>query len=318
MPAKRRKQKIIDSANKKKKTRLLWIVGFLISVILLFSFLLSSSRNYWDGENLMPLVVYDESITVFVLDPQHSLITEVVIPKNTQVEAAENKGLWKVSTLWDLKGEKETQGDFLVKTIARSFHFPVAAWIDSKGVMLIKGNILQKLYAAFTARNSNLSLTDRLSVVFFASGVKNADYTTIDLAKTDFLDAKTLLDGEEGYVLSGRKSAAWIYSYFVSEEEAQKPLVALIKVSSFNKNYERFYSEQSFGNEIGSLIEVVGVKTGSIKTIDTDDISCEVRAKSESKGLYLSRILNCDYSKIAPEGSYDIELVVGNSYIEKY
>ena len=131
-PAQRRKR-IANFKRKGKRPLARLIVVALSAVFVLYLVL---TTKYWNSKEKLSMAIIspEGAVVVSVLDPQNGEITNISIPKNTQVEASRQLGTWKIKSIWAL-GENEKIGGALLKdTVVKNFKFPVSVWADGEAL----------------------------------------------------------------------------------------------------------------------------------------------------------------------------------------
>src|SRR3989344_9431467 len=121
MPARRKinsgknnKRSLARLASGKKRSK---IFIYLFLIILTFSLFLYfvTSRKYWDGEGRLTLAVQklDGDVNIVTFDPKTSEIFNIRIPGSTEVEVANQLGVWKLKSVWELSMQENLEGSLL-------------------------------------------------------------------------------------------------------------------------------------------------------------------------------------------------------------
>jgi hypothetical protein len=274
----------------KKSPRLIfYLILFLFLLAVLFFVLLKIS--FWDGKSKFGLVVAKgENVEVVVFNPRGETLTTIAIPGETQVLVAGGLGSWKLKSVWQLGINEKKGGDLLAKTIAKNFGLPVFAWADKTFIF---------------PRKTNLTVGDRLKIALFSLRVGRESRASINLADySEFLKAKTLLDGSKGYLLSGRIPA--------------KIAVLLTDEALAGKNFKAGLVDKTSGPDptafVSRIIETAGIKVASIARDEPENFGCVVRAKNKKLAAYFLRIFSCRPGNWLKEGNFDLELELGQGF----
>lgn len=281
----------------------------LFSLIAVFTIFFFNKRNYWDKNNSLFLVVRrpDNSVLVSVFDPVSNEISNIVIPKNTEVEVSSELGVWKIGTVWELGEQHGLDGLLLANTVRKNFNFPTASWADYYATGFSESKISSLFKALFFSYKTNLSFGDRLAITILSLRVKNGSKVNIDLTKTNLLKSKLLLDGTEGYVLTGN-FPQFLSSLVVDRELGKGSYKLFIKYKGSSKIAER----------IGSFLEVLGTKVVSIDYDEKIVEDCRISGLKSQLLLRISKILSCPSLERGSGDSYSIDLSLGNIYMEKF
>jgi len=305
-PAQRRKR--IASFKKGKKRPLLRLLILPTVVVLFAAYLLLFSKYYSSKEKLsMVIASPDGSVVVSVLDPKNDEITNIAIPKNTQVEAARQLGTWKIKSIWELGRNEKLGGVLLKDTIIKNFKFPVSVWVDEGGYGFASGDSLGIIKAMFFPYDTNLGMGDRLRIGVFSLSLTNLKRTEIDLTKTAYLKKVKLTDGEEGYVLSG-KLPRDLLVVFSDPEISRLGLKVNIKDAS---------GKLGVAQEVAEVIEVMGAKVAAVTKEPKKQSDCRIWGS----GFFakdISRLLSCKLEKEPPRGSFDLEIEIGEGFSGRF
>src|SRR3989304_7037936 len=211
MPARRKinsgknnKRSLARLASGKKRSKIFIYLFLIILTFSLFLFFVTS-RKYWDGEERLTLAVQklDGDVNVVTFDPITSEIINIAIPGDVEVEVANQLGVWKLKSVWDLGKQEELEGTLLARTVTKHFKFPVFLWAQSEASGFYEGNVSGLFKAVFFPYSTNLNLADRVSISLFSLGVKNTKRFEIKLEETSYLHKSVLADGEEGWKVVG-------------------------------------------------------------------------------------------------------------------
>ncbi len=306
MPARRK----IYRGNKSRKHPKVFVYLILILLALFIFFYFVISRKYWNGEDRLTLSVQklDGDVNVVTFDPKTSEIINIVIPGATEVEVANQLGVWKLKSVWRLGEQEDLVGTLLARTITKHFKFPVYLWAHDEASGFYEGNIFALLKATLYPYSTNLTLSDRVSISLFSLGVKNTKRFEIKLEETGYLRKSTLADGEEGWQIVG-KAPQDITSLFADPSFSEKAYRVVITDATGKANLAK---------EVGEVIEVLGGKISSVNRKDVDPGGCEIRGKDKAIALKVVRLFPCKLGNLAPQGNFDLEMIIGEGFAKSY
>ncbi len=308
-PAQRRKKRAKQKARKNRKNSFLKLL-FIFLVPLLIFFLVTFQTRFWRSSAKTFLVVSKESgeVVISVFDPGLEKITNIIIPKNTEVDVARQLGRWKLGSVRELGENEDLKGKLLAETIVKHFKLPVAAWADAPALGFADGDLLGVVKASLLPYKTNLRVGDKLKLGLFSIRIKNIKRENIDFSEGNILKKVTLIGGEEGYVLAGRLPN-YIVALFSNPSISSKGATVVILDATGKANV---------AEEVGEVIEVMGVKLANIKKEEVDDSDCEVKGKKKELLEEIAQVLSCKELKVAPEGNIDLEIKIGKAFSKRY
>ena len=290
---------------KRKKLSLLpFLLFFVILIFVLFIFFLKTST--WDSKGKFILAINGkDSVLVSVFDPKTGTIVSVSIPQNAQVAAAGELGTWKLGSLWELGHNEKQEGNLLAKTVTKNFAFPVYAWGDYKAAGFTGRKFAEILPAILGSYKTSLKIGDRMRLGLFVLGAGPSKRTVIDLADVnESLKRETFLDGSEGFVIKGSVPDR-IIALFSDEVTAAKNYKAGFVLKS-----KRIKSIDA----VSRVIEVMGIKSASIVKDNPEDVNCIVTGEDKKLVKSIALVLGCVGQEKKIEGSFDIEVILGEQF----
>ena len=308
MPAsKRRFRSGIKKSSTRKSTRGLWLIIFTALIIFFIYLLISKTRSVWDNKTKLSVAVNsaNDAVNVVVLDPQAGEITTIIIPGNTQVEVARNLGKWQLASVWRLGKDEKIGGRLLSESVTNNFSFPIALWADKEFMNLVGQSPIKLIGGVVEPFDTRLTLWDKLRIAIFSLKTPAARRVNLDLAKSNLLKRSVFVDGEEGYVVTGLTSQS---------------LLAVFADPLFYKAINRVLIVDAAGTRSGLVddlartVEVLGAKVTSITKTDEQDTGCIVKASEKEITKRLVLYFGCEVGDDAPEGTFDIEIILGNNY----
>lgn len=304
MPARKRKEvRLLKKANIRKIFVYLLLFGFPALSILLAK----NSQKYWNGEDKLVVAIHGErNVHIAIFAPSQSEIVDIVIPENTQVDAAGQKGVFKIQKIWELGETSGLGGELLSRSISKHFKFPVYLWADKTALGFLDLSPTGLFKAIFYPYSTNLSFGDKLGLGLYSITVKNTKRESIDLSETSYLRKSQLLDGTSGFVVEGDPPPT-LSSMFVSPEISQGIYRIMIRDAT-----GRF----GLAEEVSQVLEVLGGKVTSIVREKEGDGACEIKGKNKKFNEVVARILPCEVS--GEETNFDIELYLGKDFVRRY
>jgi hypothetical protein len=311
MPTVRRKTRLAKYRNREKccPKGLKFLAVAILSAVMLYLFMQLTTR-YWQSDGRVSLVVNgaDGNVTVTTINPKAGEITNILIPGSTQLLVSRQLGSWRIKSIWMLGENEKLSGELLRESIVKNFHFPVEAWADSWAMGLGSGGFSPAIKAVFSVRKSNLGFGDRLKMAIFSLGVKNTKRTDISLVDTGYLKKTRLVDGEEGYILSGELPNSLLIIFSIPEVSKEGLKAHIIDASGRNL----------LGQDVGETLEVLGIKVASVEKRDPSDFDCIVKGEESDLVKKVARLFSCRPENGSPNGKFDIEVTLGETFAKRY
>jgi hypothetical protein len=287
-----------------------FFAGLILLLVLVAVFLFIHDDFARRGKAVVAINSPGQGITVAVFDFDTGEITSVVIPGNTQLTASRGLGTWKAGSLWQLGVNEHLGGQLLAETIAKNFHFPVTYWADSSGLGFTLRGLKDLIGSGLGNYKTNLSSMARIKLVAFALGVGEGERTVINLADTSYLTRGELTDGEDGYYVSSSVPENLIA---VFSEGSQQVFRMVIKDAT---------NVTSLSGNVGSTIEMLGVKIVAVDKGNTTLVAkgrdCEVIGQDNYFVTKIARLFSCEVKLGAPEGNFDLELILTSDFARRF
>ena len=308
-PARRKiLERIKRSGAKKSRFSLKKILIILLLIAGLFVFVKTQTR-LWNGKDKISIAVYDkERVVISTFDPEADEITNILIPGETQVDSSRELGTFRIKNIWRLGENEKIGGVLLSETVTKNFKFPVGSWSESAALAYSSGKAAQIIRAMFKPFATNLGIGDKLALLAFSLRVKNTNRVEIDLTQTTYLKTSKLIDGEAGYLISGRPPQ-YVASIFADSEIA----AGSVRIAIINET-----GETSDPETVAQILEVVGGKVSSLVKGETQDYDCRVLGEDKHTTKKIAKILGCDAQDIPPEGNFDLEVRLGKKFAERF
>ena len=308
-PAQRRKKRAKQKAKRNGKNSYKKLL-FIFLVPLLVFLLITLQTRFWKSSEKTFLAISKEGgeVAISVFDPELEKITNIIIPKNTEVDVARQLGRWKLGSVRELGENEDLEGMLLAETIVKHFKLPVAAWADSPALGFAEGDILGIVKASLLPYKTNLGIGDKLKLGLFSIRIKNLKRENIDFSEGNILKKVTLIGGEEGYVLAGRLPN-YIVALFSNPDISSEGATVIILDATGKANV---------AEDVGEVIEVMGVKIANIKKEEVADFDCEVKGKDKELLEEITQVFSCKKLKVMPEGNFDLEIKIGKDFTRRY
>jgi hypothetical protein len=308
-PAQRRKKRAERKARRNGKNSYKKLLFILLVPLLIFLFITFQTR-FWKSSSKTSLVISKESgeVVISVFDPRLEKITNITVPKNTEVDVARQLGRWKLGSVRELGENEDLEGKLLAETIVKHFKLPVVAWADAPALGFADGDVLGIVKASLLPYKTNLGIGDKLKLGIFSIGIKNLKRENIDFSEGNILKKVTLIGGEEGHVLAGRLPN-YIVALFSNPNISSEGATVVIFDATGKANV---------AEEVGEVIEVMGVKLANIKKEEAADFDCEVKGKNKELLEEIAQVFSCKKLKVTPEGNFDLEIKIGRDFARRY
>ncbi len=281
---------------KQKSKSLLKFFLFLVLLILvsLAVFYIFSPKT-WDGKSKITVSVQRSSgeVNIIILDPPSSSIYSIVIPPQTQVEASNQLGSWKLESITKLGIDKKLGGDFLKNTIIKSFNFPVDYWAEE--------NFLSNL----NSKPSNLTLIDKIRIMLFSFGVGNSSKVDINLKDTSVLARSQLVDTSLGWKITNNMPSK-IKSYFVIANPNEQVLI------------RDTTQDVSSANMVAKAIAFLGINVASVQVENDIDFDCVIIGKDKEMVSKIANIFDCTSEIKKPANNFDVQIDLGTKFKNRF
>lgn len=311
MPRSRRSRRIFSYRKKKHSSyKSLIVSGILLLLIAVFFLVLGLTTKYWGRYERISLVINNPSgdLTVTTFNRGSGEISNIQIPGSTQLAVSRQLGSWKARSVWKLGENEKLGGELLRESIIKNFNFPVIAWADSSAIGLANGNFWSAIKSVFAINKSSLGFGDRVKMAFFSIGVNNMKRNEIDLTQTSYLKKARLVDGEDGYLISGGLPDSLLI-VFAEPALAKRGLKANI-IDASGKNL--------LGQDVGETLEVLGIKVASVEKQTPDGSDCLIEGKEAELIKKLARLFSCQKEIKSLDSRFDIEMRIGEAFAKRY
>ncbi|MBI2065906.1 hypothetical protein HYT60_00125 [Candidatus Woesebacteria bacterium] len=308
-PTERRKRL---SRFKAKKTGFGWFsYTVLFLAVLILGLTLAFKSLFWDGKAkvVSATATKEGEIVVSVFDPLGESITNIVVPGATQLTVSRQLGIFRAKSIWQLGENEGIGGKLLAETIVKNFNFPVNSWGEENLRALTDGEFPGILKSVLVPGKTNLKVGDRIKMAIFSLGVASPKRVYVDLKEGNYLRKARLVDGDEGYVISGA-SLEKLLPLFSENGISQKNLRAAILDSTGGAG--------AIVNEVGTTLEVMGLKVAAVSRKASLDTDCTFRTKDEELVKKVSSVFSCIREKRGTEGNFDLEITVGAAFAKRY
>jgi len=310
MSTARRRHVCLKKKHQRNNSHFLKIIVPLLFISFLLVLLIFKPK-IWSGKELTTVAVNksESDISLLIFDPVEGEITNIIIPTITQVSVAGELGSWKLGSVWQLGLNEKMGGSLLSRTITKNFSFPTVAWADSQAYGFFEGGAISLLKATFAIYKTNLTLGDRVRMALFTLRVQKSARDSFNIKDAGFLKKTKLVGGEEGYTVFGQIPEK-LSAYFNIRNVSEKDLVARITDATERAN---------ISERVGKVIEVMGIKVGAITKEEGRDTTCVVMGKNKQLVKRLSLVFDCSVIVVNDDiGNFDIDIVLGKKFVEKF
>ena len=307
----KRKSRLVKYKKKKNTSHKSLIIAGICLLLIASSYLfLSLTTKYWSSHERVSLVINNPNgdLTVTTFNRESGEINNIQIPGSTQLVVSRQLGSWKAKSVWKLGENEKLGGELLRESIIKNFHFPVVAWADSHATGLASGNFWSAIKSIFLIRKTNLGVGDRIKMAIFSIGVNNMKRNEINLAQTSYLKKARLVDGEDGYLISGGLPNNLLI-IFAEPAIAKRGLKANI-IDASGKNL--------LGQDVGETLEVLGIKVASVEKQAADKDDCSIKGTDTKIVRKLAQLFSCQKEIKSLDSKFDIEFKIGESFAKRY
>ena len=283
----------------------------LFLAVLILGLVLAFQTMFWDGKAKVASAMATQKgdIVVSVFDPIGDSITNIIVPGATQLKVSRQLGIFRAKSVWQLGENEGIGGKLLAETVVKNFNFPVNSWGEESLRDLADGEFPGILKSVLIPGKTNLKVGDRIKMAIFSLSVASPKRVNIDLKEGNYLRKTKLVDGDEGYVIS-EAGVKKLLPLFSENGISQKNLRAAILDSTGGAG--------AIVNEVGTTLEVMGLKVAAVTRKASFDTDCTFRTKDEELVKKVSSVFSCGREKGEPEGNFDLEITVGASFAKRY
>ncbi|OGM27336.1 hypothetical protein A2628_00850 [Candidatus Woesebacteria bacterium RIFCSPHIGHO2_01_FULL_40_22] len=311
-------KKLLKSRNERKRrvsnnkmgkgssilSRAILLLVFLFVLVLII--LVRGKRSLIEGVNKVNIALrtHNDDVEVLSFDFKRGEINEVIIPGDTEVVVARGLGEFRLENVWRVSEDEGLGGELLAETLTSYLKIPVYIWADETAGALAEKHVIALIKAVILPYKTNLTFLDKAKIAYFNLSVKNTKRETINLADYSYLKKQVLIDGEEGFVLSG-KPPSELYSLYSVEEISEKAL----RVSLDDESGEGTVSEN-----LAQVIDVLGAKIAVVNTKEEKRGFCEVKGSSDVLISELQKLFNCTRVAEVSDDVFDVNIKIGSDF----
>lgn len=280
-------------------------IVFLLLLIFTFFFLVIKKPFRMSSKEVFAVNQQNGDVHIHIIDPDTKDYSIVRIPGKTQVEASKNLGQWKIQSLWKLGMDEGVGGQILVKSLTKSIGIPVYQWADYKAEGFTKGGYYERFLATFSGYKTNIPFTDRIAIGLFTFSIKDAQRNFIDLEQSNFLTDTKLVDGTEGFLVTGNYPNKLLPILIDRNIAVSESKIKLIDSGASNSSIAA----------VVRIIEVIGGKVSLVERSGDDKAVCEVYSKDERVSTFIGNLYNCNIvQEITSEDNFDLIIELGTNF----
>lgn len=319
MPARNRSRHLKKTSSASILRRFL-----LFTFLALFTGVLWKVYLSWQNQVFVPgtrltVVVAQENPTLYSYNPSSRELTIIVIPKNTQVEAAGGYGSWPIGSLWNLGKQEGQKGELLRVSVMKAFGVPVDGWVGPDGEDLFKDEPLAfptKIFKAISTGGLKTDLTffDRLNLLSIGA-VSFSRRSSLDLETKGVLEKKLLPDGVEGFIIIPERGK-------IVFEELRDLTLLNEKKTAFVFNAT---GKAGLAGQAVQVVQTLGIRViGAGKGEEGKIEDCQIRVKEKDTGSIsarkLSQVFGCKLTTggFTESASSDIEILLGSGFAKRF
>lgn len=301
----RLQKKIIKPRPSVKKFILFTILVLIILIIIFYllpSKLVKNQKIVLYGQNK------EEYTQILLIDQQNNTLTKLNLPPTTQLDSGYELGTWKLSSLWKLADQEKIGADLIKNTLIKSLHFPVSYYIPGNINYFSQKKIPTILTFIFN-KNTDLNLKDKIKISLLVIKIPNSSIIDYNLADTSVLQERQLVTGEQGYIVSSQipLSVSKLFSQPIFFQNDLKIRLVNRTNSSLPENI------------IINSLEVLGSKVVSIESAQVQEgLDCIIYANQKEASKLIADIFKCKLKQKTLESPIDIEIEVGEMFINRF
>lgn len=284
MPARRRKRTVNEKTpiSRRKIIFITITILFLCTIGIVLKGISDRTENYFTLAETLP----SGDLVVTYIDLQNKESLNIIIPKDTEVNLARQRGILRASSIKKIIDSENIDRQIIADTVTKTFRFPVDYW---------KSGILTDM-PFFLRMRLKLAELSGLSVI------------ELQLDETSYLISTKLPDGEEGYRVRDTMPLS-LQSVFADPSFAGERLA----VNIVNKTGKGSYNL----NTVIKVLDVLGMKVAPIQDEEEEEMSCIVISQHESALKRVASVFNCE-SELKEPSAFDIEIIFGRDFYERF
>ena len=273
-----RRKKVNLQFNKRALFKLSMVFVFLLCILFLLIFIFIRMPLYFSTAK----IDRDGRIVVSVYNFYDLRIVKAVVPPETELKLAMQRGSLRAKGLPRLVETEKLPAQFVVDSLMKSFHLPIDYWEKDMPTLAKLAVLLNSLRGV---REENVNLED-----------------------SQVLKKKVLADGEDGYIISGSMPISLLGLFSDPKMSSGQMAVRIVNQTGKDNNWL---------NDIFTILEVLGVKSVPPRLDEKSDIDCIVRTSNKYILSRLTSIFNCELDSSPPE-VFDIELIIGEKFFKRF
>lgn len=317
MPARNRSRHLKKTSSASILRRFLLFTFLALFTGVLWKIYLSWQNQVFVPGTRLTVVVAQENPTLYSYNPSSRELTIIVIPKNTQVEAAGGYGSWPIGSLWNLGKQEGQKGELLRVSVMKAFGIPVDGWVGPDGEDLFKDETLAlpiKVFKAISTGSLKTDLTffDRLNLLSIGA-VSFSRRSNLDLEAKGVLEKKRLPDGVEGFIIIPERGK-------IVFEELRDSALLNEKKTAFVFNAT---GKAGLAGQVVQVVQTLGIRVIGAGKGEEEIEDCQIRAKGKNLGSIsakkLSQVFGCRLTTGGfTESSSDIEILLGEGFAKRF
>ncbi len=279
----------------------------------------SFSKSIWDGKSRLNLVLANEKVSIFSLNPSQRTAVFLSIPPQTFVDVIHGYDLYRVETIYKL-GELENHrgGELLADSLQENLGIPIDGYASISNIKYqisknIKTSILDCLKFLLRNGQTNLTKWDLLRLWWETRKVRQDKIAVVELQEKNVLKEVVLADGSKGFEIEKEKMDKIVQKIFKDQKFRQEDLpIAVLNSTSYSGLAER--GARIIKNIGGRVVQIGNMENGKSK--------CEVKSKKARQKSYtvkkLLKIFNCRWGgEDLADYRAEVVLILAEDYWKK-
>lgn len=301
---------------KRKKNKARKAFHYFLIIAFLAVFLSISWRAYrvlknstWDGRSRLTLLLNVDPVSLASFDYGTGTINLLVIPDGTYIEAADDRGPYRIEKIYSL-GELEEKGiELLSASLETYFGLPVDGWImaEEEWEETSTKSFLSKLIVLATKKKDLTSLShwDLFRLWLMISRTRTHKFEVVNLKETTVAEEFDLPDGSRARRVDNQRLERIISNLFTDYQIRQEDLAIAIMNAG---------TETGLAAKAANLVSNIGGRLVEVGDWPEELASCQIKTTSSVKKSYtgkkLSTVFNCQYKTDLKENRWDLLIIL--------
>ena len=290
----------------------------------------SFSRSIWDGKSRLNLVLANEKVSIFSLDPLERTAVFLSIPPQTFIDVIHGYDLYRVETIYKLgQLENHKGGELLAESLQENLGIPIDAYASISNfkfqISNFKAYILECFKFLLGNGQTNLTKWDLLRLWWETRRVRQDKIAVVDLQEEAVLKEIVFADGSKGFEIEKEKMEKIAQKIFKDQKLRQEDLpIAILNSTSHSGLAER--GARIIKNIGGRVVQIGNTENSKLPALpagrQNSNSKCEVRSKKTHQKSYtvkkLVKIFNCRWGgEDLADYRAEVVLILAEDYWKK-